>query len=1663
MFNFSKKSVFRQSITFSLFLLLLQVGGLFLTPPRTPVQAAASNWCIAGGFQGWNNNGTYLYDDGTNGDVIPNDNIFTLDYTLATAGDDAFKILECGNWGIAYPNNNAYVHTTAPNQVVRFTFDANSHVSDAGIDWLPAANRVHAADTLVSAFTVVGTFQSGAWNNADAATAMTAEGNGIFRLAYTVPSAGTYDYKITNTGGWDYQVGPAGRGFGPHGGASNAQFTTTAPNQTVVFLLDAFNDTIYAGVNGSNTANYCAVGEINGWDNAGLPMNDNGTNGDLLGGDGVYSRDITVASAGTYRWKVTECSTWNTTPAGFKNSWLVTSTSSQTVKVTFDTNNHSGDVGTALFPQTNILNAWDTPLSPITAVGDFQSTPWTNPDAGTALTNNGHGFYALVYSVPSAGAYQGKLAGNGAWTAQINKDDGRGYDSDGGCCSTVPFTISVNGQSVYFVYDARQGRTNVLTFAPPYAPNSIDVDNLRHDSRAGVYRNPGGAQPYGTDVVLRLRATSTDLQSAQVRVWKDRENSQILLNMTKVLDDGTYEWWEATVPASTVPNIYYYRFIAKDGTATAYYEDDSRRLGGLGQAYTTSPDNSWQITFYDPSFHTPDWVKQGVMYQIFPDRFRDGVSANNPTAGNFFYAETGGSIVRSNGSDWNTPICDPRDAGDTACFGSYSRNFYGGDLQGITQKINDGYFDDLGVTILYLNPIFLSPSNHKYDTADYGQIDPAFGGKAAWDLLVAAADAHGIRIVLDGVFNHVSSDSKYLDRYSRYDSAGVLTSPSGPGTDDNSGACESTTSPYRSWFYFNPATPPTNPAVCDGDTVYTSWFGYDSLPKLNASLNAVRDLIWQGATPSPTSNIAEYWLNQGASGWRLDVGGDVDPGVANEDPLNPNGYWEGFRSAIRSADPEAYVVGEEWGMATAWTLGSEWDATMNYQFSSAVLSFWRDSQFVDNDRNTGSSAGVLAPLTPEELNERLLNLEERYPKEALYAMMNLLGSHDTNRALFYLDERADENDATIYENASYDWSPALTKLKGVALLQMTLPGAPTIYYGDEIGLIAPPTYTGGTWQDDPYNRIPYPWSDASGSPMYPHLAPTGTGFTDLLPYYQLLTATRNAHPALQIGSFDPLKIDNTNKVYVYGRLMEDHSDAAVVVVNRKTNAQTVDVNVLGYIAVGTQFIDVLNGGTTYTVSASGVIEDVATPALNGAILVLDGTLAVPPDAPVLSVDNESNGQVDLSWTAVTGADEYVLYRTLLSGGEYVEIATLPSGTLTYSDTGLTNAVKYYYIIVARDTTTKLVSENSNEVLGIPQHTLYGCTLDHPLTMTHTISTTTSTGNLYGLVEVTGFTGNNGPASGITMQLGYAYQAGLLETPGWNWTPMSFDSLVDPHDKYVGSILPERVGTYFYTVRCSSNGGVSWMPGSGIGILTVNASTDTTKPNAPINLTLDLTSPSSIAMHWTASTSPDVAGYRIYRREKDAPSPDGDWAQIDTTAAGTTEYTDLTVEGGVTYEYYVLAYDTSFNNSLPSNIIEATAEFRVVEVTWRVKVPDYSPGTVYIVGGISELCGWCNPQTKAMTQVSESPNIWEYTVDILDGTTVQYKFTRGSWAEVESWGDITGLANRSIVISYGTDGTMLIDLTTGWSDTTPDEDEAVQAWADDPQPPAYQVFLPIILK
>ena len=301
---------------------------------------------------------------------------------------------------------------------------------------------------------------------------------------------------------------------------------------------------------------------------------------------------------------------------------------------------------------------------------------------------------------------------------------------------------------------------------------------LWHDSRDDRFRTPTGAVPAGTEVTLRLRAAAGDLEGAQVRVADRLTGESGVLPMARAASDpdggeAGFDYWAATIETGPRPAILDYTFVALDGVAARHISDDRRLDGGAGQVGREAlPDQAWQITVYDPSFETPGWAPGSVVYQVFPDRFANADPSNDPSPeatpgpeGAAMYRHGlvhGEPIITKSWDELPEGYC--RDYDGQTCFEqAHNRDFFGGDLAGLTAAL-DG-LADLGVTVIYLNPIFASPSNHRYDTSDYFYVDPDLGTDEEFDRLISEAEARGVRIILDGVFNHVSANSPWFDRF----------------------------------------------------------------------------------------------------------------------------------------------------------------------------------------------------------------------------------------------------------------------------------------------------------------------------------------------------------------------------------------------------------------------------------------------------------------------------------------------------------------------------------------------------------------------------------------------------------------------------------------------------------------------------------------------------------------------------------------------------------------------------------------------------------------------------------------------------------------------------------------------------------------------------------
>ena len=475
---------------------------------------------------------------------------------------------------------------------------------------------------------------------------------------------------------------------------------------------------------------------------------------------------------------------------------------------------------------------------------------------------------------------------------------------------------------------------------------------------------------------------------------------------------------------------------------------------------------------------TPDWVKHAVFYQIFPDRFARSPRAQHPPGLNF--------------KPWGSP---PDEQG-----------FQGGDLYGVVDHLD--YLRDLGVTALYLNPIFASASNHRYHTFDYFQVDPLLGGNAALRELLDEAHRREMRVVLDGVFNHASRG--FWPFHHILETGG--------------------NSPYIDWFIVQdwPLRPYSSDAKHPPN--YAAWWDLPALPKLNTANPAVRDYIF---------DVARHWVEFGIDGWRLDVPFEIDD----------DAFWQAFRRVVKTANPEAYIVGELWGDASRWLQGDQFDATMNYLFMDAALSFFgAETLRPDYEREHLK----LEPVEAAAFREAIQTMHGLYDPAVNHAQLNLLDSHDTARALWIMGEDR-------------------SALRLCALFQMTMPGAPCIYYGDEIGLSA---------GDDPLCREAFPWDDQ------------GRWDTDLLDFYRQATALRHRYPVLRAGTFEPLYAEGT--VYAFRRTLE--TEQAIVVFNADEGEARVRLDV----EAGT-YTQVWPGGGSWTNDDEHI--DVTVPGREAVVLV----------------------------------------------------------------------------------------------------------------------------------------------------------------------------------------------------------------------------------------------------------------------------------------------------------------------------------------------------------------------------------------------------------------------------------------------------------------------------
>ncbi|RPJ01152.1 MAG: alpha-amylase [Chloroflexi bacterium] len=434
---------------------------------------------------------------------------------------------------------------------------------------------------------------------------------------------------------------------------------------------------------------------------------------------------------------------------------------------------------------------------------------------------------------------------------------------------------------------------------------------------------------------------------------------------------------------------------------------------------------------------TPEWVKDAIFYQIFPDRFAQSRRVQKP----------------SNLEPWDAP---PTPHG-----------FKGGDLIGVLEHLD--YLEDLGINAIYFNPVFQSASNHRYHTHDYFRVDPILGGNDALRELIDAAHGRGMRIVLDGVFNHAS---RGFFQFNHILECGEQ-------------------SPYLDWFTVKGF--PLNAYDHTQRPNYDAWVGLHALPEFNTANPQVREYIF---------GVAEYWVQFGIDGWRLDVPYEIDD----------DSFWQEFRQRVRAANPDTYIVGEIWHESQRWLSGDQFDAVMNYIQTRACIAYFGAQTLAPLD--PGGGYARLKPMTAPDFAREIERMLSLYHWEITGAQFNLLSSHDTPRFITMVDNNK-------------------SALKLAMLFQMTMPGAPTIYYGDEIGM------TGGY---DPGSRGGMPWDRALWD-------------LDLLDYVRGTVYLRKQHPALRRGTYRTLLAEGD--VYAFERAYMD--ERLVVIFSMSGTEQTVRI------------------------------------------------------------------------------------------------------------------------------------------------------------------------------------------------------------------------------------------------------------------------------------------------------------------------------------------------------------------------------------------------------------------------------------------------------------------------------------------------------------------------
>ena len=633
-----------------------------------------------------------------------------------------------------------------------------------------------------------------------------------------------------------------------------------------------------------------------------------------------------------------------------------------------------------------------------------------------------------------------------------------------------------------YVYNTK----TALNFGALFADGT---DSYRHPAELSI----------GDSVVLRFRTGRNNVDAVYLVYNGERCKMQVERS------DDLFDYYAYTISEVTADIDYYYMVLA--GNVTCYYNK-------LGTQKDLNPDYNFQIA---PGFSVPKWARGAVFYQIFVDRFYNGDPSNDVEDNEYCYIGEGTRKVR----DW-FKYPDNMDV----------RSFYGGDLQGVKDKLD--YLQGLGVDVIYLNPIFVSPSNHKYDIQDYDYVDPHFGkivkdggeclpegckvNKEASKYIMRVTDKanleasnelfaqlveeihkRGMRVILDGVFNHCGSFNKWLDRECIYENQEGY----------EKGAYVDYESPYRSFFKFQ------DPWQWPYNGTYNGWWGHDTLPKLNyEESEKLYEYIMR---------IGEKWVSPpyNVDGWRLDVAADL--GYTEE--FNHR-FWRDFRSRVKKANPDALILAEHYGDPKAWLLGDQWDTVMNYDAFMEPITWFLTGVEKHSDEFRGDLLG-----NPDAFTGALRHHMSRFNQNSLEIAMNELSNHDHSRFLTRTNRRVGRIHTMGPEAAGENINKGV--FREAVVFQMTWPGAPTIYYGDEAGLCG--------WTD-PDNRRGYPW---------------GREDQELVQFHRDIIKVHKESEALMKGSV--MFLHGEYKVVSYGRFLP--GEAVVVILNNDYEPHELNLHV----------------------------------------------------------------------------------------------------------------------------------------------------------------------------------------------------------------------------------------------------------------------------------------------------------------------------------------------------------------------------------------------------------------------------------------------------------------------------------------------------------------------